>query len=169
MYTNWPQNAHDLGSGPTHSWKTAKSKVDPPKATRIVTQNTSNSVGADAQLFMVLGGSRKSSKSTCSCSKAQNFQIGEFVKQLGTLSRVVALRGIPVRRDGTLRLLEMYQLSRGPKHTGAGMSKYLGKRGAHQVNFVFRQDITLGDSVEIVVREMLRLQRVQILAVQKLS
>ena len=47
------------------------------------------------------------SESTCSCPKAQNLQIGELVKQLDTLSLVSAQRGIPVRHDGTLRLLEM--------------------------------------------------------------
>ena len=51
------------------------------------------------------------------------------------------------------------------------MSKYLGKGGTHQVNYVFREDIALGDPqfVEVVVREALRLQSVQNLAVQKLS
>ena len=96
----------------------------------------------------------KSSEGTCSCPKAQHLRVGELVKQLSTLARVSAQRGIPLRRDGTLRLLEMQQLSRTPDFSGTRVTEHLGKRGAHQVNCVFRQDSTLGDPqlVEVVVR-----------------
>ena len=40
----------------------------------------------------------KSSESTCSCSKARTLGVGELVKQLGTLARVSAQRGIPKSR-----------------------------------------------------------------------
>ena len=40
----------------------------------------------------------KTSGGTCSCPKTQNLQVCEFVKQLGTLARVSAQRGIPNTR-----------------------------------------------------------------------
>ena len=112
----------------------------------------------------------KSSKGTSSCTKAQNLQVGKFVKKFNTLTRVSAQRGISIRRDGTFRLFEMQQLSRTTNHT-ARVTKYLGEGGADQLNRIFRQNPTFSDPqlVEVVVREMLTLQSIQILATQKLS
>ena len=49
-----------------------------------------------------------------------------------------------IRRDGTLRLLDMQQLSRTSNHT-TRVTKYLGEGGADQVNRIFRQNPTFSD------------------------
>ena len=112
----------------------------------------------------------KSSKGTSSCTKAQNLQVGKFVKKFNPLTWVSAQRGIPMRRGGTLKLLEMQQLSRTSNHT-ARVTKYLGEGGADQVNRIFRQNPSFSDPrlVKVVVREMLMLQSIQFLATQKLG
>ena len=98
---------------------------------------------------------KKSSEGTCSCPKTHNLRVGELEKQFITLTRVSAQRGIPARRDGTLRLLEMQQLSRTPDHTRTSVSEHLGH--------VFRQNPTLGDP------QFVEIASTQILATQKLG
>ena len=54
-------------------------------------------------------------------SKSSSLRVCETARHTG--ARLSAQRGIPVRCDGTLRLLETQQLSRTPDHTGTRVSE----------------------------------------------